>query len=181
MVLPETRARHHMTPTGANQVRRLLAIACRIAMPYDFPWALRRFMKRTAARADGDGAVAEHGAYERGARHSGRIDQRASISARRGYRRIGGMARAMLSQLTWIAARYSEHAQRHRTRRTAGVVDVVGNVKFDVEMPGDLSALRIEALARPVAVRWIAASCTTAKTKSCSRRLQPYCWCPKRC
>ena len=36
-----------MTPTGANQVRRLLGNrVSHCYAPYDFPWALRRFMKR---------------------------------------------------------------------------------------------------------------------------------------
>ena len=36
-----------MTPTGANQVRRLLGNrVSHCYAPYDFPWALHRFMKR---------------------------------------------------------------------------------------------------------------------------------------
>ena len=68
----------------------------------------------------------------------------------------------MLSQLTWIAAQYPEHAQRFLDLGAPpAIVDVVGNVKFDVEMPDDfrerVAALRTrwQTSGRPV---WIAAS-----------------------
>ena len=40
-----------MTPTGANQVRRLLGNrVSHCYAPYDFPWALHRFLKRVRPR-----------------------------------------------------------------------------------------------------------------------------------
>ena len=71
-----------VNPTAASQVRRLLGNrVSHCYAPYDFPWALRRFLNRVdrAARAVPDGAVAEPGAYERRAAHSGRLDQRAFV------------------------------------------------------------------------------------------------------
>jgi 3-deoxy-D-manno-octulosonic-acid transferase len=167
-LLPETRVLvTTMTPTGANQVRRLLGNrVSHCYAPYDFPWALRRFMKRVRPQLL---VLMETELWPNMVRMSAArgipvvlINARLSERSARGYRRVGGMARAMLSQLTWIAAQYSEHAQRFiELGAPPGVVDVVGNVKFDVEMPGDfrerVAALkaRWQTSGRPV---WIAAS-----------------------
>src|SRR5262249_38466731 len=78
------------------------------------------------------------------------------------YRRVASLTRSMLNRLTWIAAQYPEHAQRYvELGARAEIVDVVGNIKFDVELPDDF-AERVAALKnrwkmanRPV---WIAAS-----------------------
>lgn len=167
-LLPETRVLvSTMTPTGANQVRRLLGNrVSHCYAPYDFPWALRRFMKRVRPQLL---VLMETELWPNMVRMSAArgipvvlINARLSERSARGYRRIRGLVRPMLSQLTWIAAQYPEHAQRFvELGAPPGIVDVVGNVKFDVEMPGDFRE-RVAALktrwhtsGRPV---WIAAS-----------------------
>ncbi len=156
-----------MTPTGASQVRRLLGNrVSHCYAPYDFPWALRRFMKRVRPRLL---VLMETELWPNMVRMSAArgvpvvlINARLSERSARGYRRIAGLTRAMLGELTWIAAQYPEHAQRFvELGAPRGIVDVVGNVKFDVEMPGDfrerVAALRARwgTAGRPV---WIAAS-----------------------
>ena len=156
-----------MTPTGANQVRRLLGNrVSHCYAPYDFPWGLHRFLKRVRPRLL---VLIETELWPNMVRMSAArkipvvlINARLSERSARGYRRIAGLTRMMLTQLTWIAAQYSEHAQRFiELGAPADIVDIVGNVKFDVELPGDLSE-RVAALGvrwgtknRPV---WIAAS-----------------------
>ncbi len=167
-LLPEIRVLvTTMTPTGANQVRRLLGNrVSHCYAPYDFPWALRRFMKRVRPQLL---VLMETELWPNMVRMSVArgipvtlINARLSERSARGYRRIAGLTRSMLAQLTWIAAQYPEHAERFlELGAPPAIVDVVGNVKFDVEMPGDfrerVAALksRWQTSGRPV---WVAAS-----------------------
>ncbi len=156
-----------MTPTGANQVRRLLGNrVSHCYAPYDFPWALHRFLKRVRPRLL---VLIETELWPNMVRMTAArnipvvlINARLSERSAKGYRRIAPLTRMMLAQLSWIAAQYPEHARRFiELGAPAEIVDVVGNVKFDVELPGDLTE-RVAALRkrwgandRPV---WIAAS-----------------------
>jgi 3-deoxy-D-manno-octulosonic-acid transferase len=156
-----------MTPTGANQVRRLLGSrVSHCYAPYDFPWALHRFLKRVRPRLL---VLIETELWPNMVRMTTArkipvvlINARLSERSAKGYKRIAGLTRMMLTRLTWIAAQYPEHAQRFiELGAPADIVDVVGNVKFDVEVPGDLTervaALRKRWDAHDRAV-WIAAS-----------------------
>jgi 3-deoxy-D-manno-octulosonic-acid transferase len=156
-----------MTPTGANQVRRLLGSrVSHCYAPYDFPWALHRFLKRVRPRLL---VLIETELWPNMVRMTAArkipvvlINARLSERSAKGYKRIAGLTRMMLTRLTWIAAQYPEHAQRFiELGAPAEIVDVVGNVKFDVEVPGDLAervaALRKRWGANDRAV-WIAAS-----------------------
>ncbi len=156
-----------MTPTGASQVRRLLGNrVTHCYAPYDYPWAMRRFLKRVRPRLL---VLMETELWPNMITHSVRrrvpvvlINARMSERSARRYRRIAGLTRAMLRKLRWIAAQYPEHADRFvELGAPPEVVDVVGSVKFDVELPDDF-AERVAALRnrwapgdRPV---WIAAS-----------------------
>jgi 3-deoxy-D-manno-octulosonic-acid transferase len=156
-----------MTPTGANQVRRLLGNrVSHCYAPYDFPWALHRFLKRVRPRLL---VLMETELWPNMVRMSAArgvpvvlINARLSERSARGYRRIGGLTRMMLTRLTWIAAQYAEHAQRFiELGARLEIVDVVGNVKFDVELPGDFKE-RVAALSARWGAKdrlvWIAAS-----------------------
>ena len=156
-----------MTPTGANQVRRLLGNrVTHCYAPYDYPWALRRFLQRVRPRVL---VLIETELWPNMVRMSAArripvvlINARMSERSANRYRRIAGLTRSMLNRLTWIAAQYQEHATRYaELGARPEIVDVVGNVKFDVELPDDF-AERVAALRnrwkmtdRPV---WIAAS-----------------------
>jgi len=156
-----------MTPTGANQVRRLLGNrVTHCYAPYDYPWALRRFLKRVRPRVL---VLIETELWPNMLRMSAArripvvlINARMSERSANRYRRVASLTRWMLNRLTWIAAQYPEHARRYVDLGAApAIVDVVGNVKFDVELPDDFKE-RVAALRsrwkmanRPV---WIAAS-----------------------
>jgi 3-deoxy-D-manno-octulosonic-acid transferase len=156
-----------MTPTGANQVRRLLGNrVTHCYAPYDYPWALRRFLKRVRPRLL---VLIETELWPNMLRLTAArrvpvvlINARMSERSANRYRRVASLTRSMLNRLTWIAAQYPEHAQRYvELGARAEIVDVVGNIKFDVELPDDF-AERVAALKnrwkmanRPV---WIAAS-----------------------
>jgi 3-deoxy-D-manno-octulosonic-acid transferase len=156
-----------MTPTGSEQVRRLLGDAVlHCYAPYDFGFAVRRFLDRvqprllvlvetelwpnlismTAARAVPVVAI------------NARLSERSA----RGYAHISWLSGPMIARLTWVACQTPEHAARFRR---LGVPDdrvvAMGTVKFDHELPAD-HAQRVAVLrdrwalaGRPV---WIAAS-----------------------
>jgi 3-deoxy-D-manno-octulosonic-acid transferase len=156
-----------MTPTGANQVRRLLGNrVTHCYAPYDYPWALRRFLKRVRPRLL---VLIETELWPNMLRMSRArripvvlINARMSERSANRYRRVASLTRWMLNRLTWIAAQYPDHALRYiELGARPEIVDVVGNVKFDVELPDDFRE-RVAALTnrwkmanRPV---WIAAS-----------------------
>ena len=152
-----------VTPTGARQVRDSLGETVRHAyLPYDLPWAVNRFLARARPRL---GIVMEtelwpnlYRACER--RGIPLLVANARLSARsaRGYGWIPGLIRETLAA-AHIAARDEADAARFRSLG-APRVTVAGNLKFDLQLPGDL-AVRGRALrarlgeTRPV---WIAGS-----------------------
>ena len=166
-MLPEVRVLvTTRTPTGASQVRRLLGNrVSHCYAPYDFPWALRRFLNRVRPRLL---VLIETQLWPNMVRLSAArkipvvlINARLSERSARRYQRIAGLTRDMLRRLTWIAAQYPADARRFvELDAPAKNVDVVGNVEFDVELPDDFAdrvatlRSRWETADRPV---WIAA------------------------
>lgn len=156
-----------MTPTGATQVRRLLGNrVSHCYAPYDFPWAIRRFLNRVRPRLL---VLIETELWPNMVRLSAArkipvvlINARLSERSARYYQRISGLTRGVLRRLTWVAAQYPEDAKRFvELGAPSKIVDVVGNVNFDVELPDDFAERvatlrsRWETEDRPV---WIAAS-----------------------
>jgi 3-deoxy-D-manno-octulosonic-acid transferase len=155
-----------MTPTGSRQVRELFGE--RVAhcyVPYDFPDAVRRFFDRVLPEL---AVVAETEFWpnlfaecERRRIPLFLVNGRVSQASLRGYLRVPGITRAMLSSADLLCAQTSVDAQRLRNLGApAELVHVTGNLKFDVELPAELlaeaRALRGEwGRGRPV---WIAAS-----------------------
>ena len=161
-----------MTPTGAGQVRRLLGNrVSHCYAPYDFPWALHRFLKRVRPRLL---VMVQTELWPNRVRMSAArhipvvlINARMSERSARRYRRMGAYTRATLRRMTWVGAQYPEDAQRFiELGAPAEIVDVAGDVNFDIEMPGDfderVAALkaRWETTDRPV---WIAAGTEVAE------------------
>mgnify|MGYP001157392286 CR=1 FL=1 len=156
-----------MTPTGSEQVSALLGEAVEHCYaPYDFPFAVRRFLEHTQpsalilmeteiwpnlvlqAKALGIPVMLVNG--------------RLSAKSARGYRRFRWLANRVLQAFDLIACQTSEHAQRFAQLGVAqSRLQVVGNVKYDLNIPAD-----IEAQARNLALHlgpppqryWIAAS-----------------------
>jgi 3-deoxy-D-manno-octulosonic-acid transferase len=156
-----------MTPTGSAQVRRLLpADVAHCYAPYDFGFAVRRFLARVQPRLlvlmetelwpNLIGATADRNVPVVA------INARLSERSARGYARIGWLTRPMLRRLQWIACQYPDHVERFRSLGAAAErVEAMGSVKFDLVLPRDHTA-RVAALRaewrigeRPV---WIAAS-----------------------
>lgn len=128
----------HMTPTGRATAQELFAPhAARVTsvyLPYDFPFALRRFLARV--RPD-FGLVMETELWPNLiAECAGRglplllVNARLSARSARGYRRLGALAREALRSLAAIGAQTEADAQRLR-ELGASRVEVTGNLKFD--------------------------------------------------
>ena len=165
------RARHpgrrilvtHMTPTGRATGRELFGDTVdRAWLPYDLGFAVRRFLDHYRPQA---GIVMETEIWprllEEAARRgipvvlaNGRMSER---SARR-YGRAPSLTRWAMENLSGVAAQTQADAQRF-TRLGARDPAVLGNVKFDVEVPEAMLALgrefRLRIGTRPV---WLAAS-----------------------
>ena len=119
----------HMTPTGRATARELFGDNPRVAsvyLPYDYPFAVRRFLGRFApdARPDhGNRTVAEPDRRSATTRHMPLLLVNARLSERsaRGYRRLHALTREALGKLAAIAAQTGADAQRlQRTRRDQG-------------------------------------------------------------
>ncbi|MGH8441302.1 MAG: lipid IV(A) 3-deoxy-D-manno-octulosonic acid transferase [Nevskiaceae bacterium] len=154
------------TPAGSERV--LAALGDRVAhayAPYDLPGAVSRFLDRVQPRCV---IVMEtelwpnlyHALGRRGAKiviANARLSPR-SIGR---YRAVRGLAAQTLAQCAAIAAQSEEDAARFRELGAdPGRVHVLGNLKFDVELPEAQvaagRALRARwGTARPV---WVAAS-----------------------
>jgi len=155
-----------MTPTGSQQVRELFGErVSHCYVPYDFPDAVRRFLDRVRPEA---AVIAETEFWPNIFAECGRrriplllVNGRVSQASLRGYLRVPGIARAMLSNADLLCAQTRVDAQRLRNLGAAErLIHVTGNLKFDVELPIDLleeaRALRGHwGRERPV---WIAAS-----------------------
>ncbi|MYD96443.1 MAG: 3-deoxy-D-manno-octulosonic acid transferase [Gammaproteobacteria bacterium] len=130
-----------MTPTGSARVGILLGESVEHCYaPYDYPWAVRRFLDRTRPKAL---VIMETELWpnliaETSARGAPVLLVNARLSARsyRGYRRVGGFTRRMLERIDGILCQYEDTAERFRSLGAASV-EVTGSVKFDAEMPPD--------------------------------------------
>jgi 3-deoxy-D-manno-octulosonic-acid transferase len=154
------------TPTGSERVRAALGDRVHHCyLPYDLPDAVARFLRRVQPRR---AVIMETELWPNlyaalSARRVPVIIANARLSPRSfaGYGRVPGFTRATLAHCSAIAAQSDADAQRFRELGAPeGRVHVVGNLKFDLEMPEELlraaKALRWRwGSRRPV---WIAAS-----------------------
>ena len=131
-----------MTVTGYAQVQRLLSgLVKHVYAPYDFPWAINRFLGVVSPR------VLILMETELWPNLMKKLDDRgvsvllinARLSERsfKGYKRVSGLSRPMFSSLTWTGCQYPAHARR---LAELGVKDpeTTGSVKFDLVLPTDL-------------------------------------------
>jgi 3-deoxy-D-manno-octulosonic-acid transferase len=154
----------HMTATGREAGRALFGDRVVQAwLPYDVPFAIDAFLARFRPRA---GLLMETELWPNlvaGCRARGvplfLVNARLSAQSAGGYARIAPLSRPLLSALAGVAAQTADDAAR---LAALGAPDpaIVGNLKFDVDVPAAAHeagrALRSRiGDARPV---WIAAS-----------------------
>ncbi|MDO6386079.1 lipid IV(A) 3-deoxy-D-manno-octulosonic acid transferase [Uliginosibacterium sp. 31-12] len=150
----------HMTPTGRATSEELFGKEARVVrtyLPYDFPWAQRRFFARARPHM---GIVMETEVWPNlmcAAEQAGipMLLANARLSARsaRGYQRLGQLARTSFGRFSKVLAQTADDASR---LAACGAVQpiVSGNVKFDLELtPAQLALgteFRAAASGRPV-------------------------------
>lgn len=155
------------TATGAARARALWAgRAQQCFLPYDYPWAVRRFLDNCQPRLV---IIMETELWPNllqalAERQIPVLLANARLSARsaRGYGRVAGLVRPMLQQLRVLAAQDQDTAQRFlQLGLPPQCLQVTGSLKFDLTLPTDLPA-RVQAVRaqwalaeRPV---WVAAS-----------------------
>ena len=129
----------HTTPTGREASRELFGDSVlRCYLPYDFPFAVRRFLRHFAPSV---GLLMETEIWFNLIRRCKRngvplllVNARLSERSARRYARFGGLTRQALGELAAVAAQTEADARR-LTGLGAGTVSVMGNLKFDVAPP----------------------------------------------
>ncbi len=132
----------HMTATGREGGRALFGDRVTQAwLPYDLPFAMRRFLARFRPRA---GLLVETELWPNLAATASEagvplflINARLSERSARGYARIGALARPLVQALAGVAAQTEADAQRLRALGATHVV-VTGNLKFDATIPAEM-------------------------------------------
>lgn len=153
----------HMTPTGrAASVALFGDTVERIYLPYDTPWAMRRFLLHYQPRI---GLIMETELWPNLLAECHAvgvpvclINARLSARSARRYARWPNLTRQTLWLLDAIGAQSAEDAAR-LTQLGAKKITVTGNIKFDIDAPPEQLALgrgfRARMGERPV---WLAAS-----------------------
>ena len=134
----------HMTPTGHATGAELFGGEARVRqsyLPYELPWALRRFLQRARPQV---GIIMETEIWPNllAAARTANIPMmlaNARLSARsaRGYQRLGRLARNAIECFAIIGAQSEADAQRLQSLGARNVV-VTGNIKHDVEISAEL-------------------------------------------
>jgi 3-deoxy-D-manno-octulosonic-acid transferase len=153
----------HMTPTGRATSEALFGDAVeRIYLPYDTPWAMRRFLRHYRPRF---GLIMETELWPNliaACREAGvplaLVNARLSDRSAGRYAKFPALTREALQSLVAIGAQSADDAARLGVLGAQGVT-VTGNIKFDIEAPPAQLELGGELRARcgnrPV---WLAAS-----------------------
>jgi len=156
-----------MTPTGSEQViQRLADCVDHCYAPYDFKFAVRRFFDAVQPRLLvlmetelWPNLIAE--AHQRGVRVV-LVNARLSARSARGYSRVPGLTKTMLTRLSNIACQSEEHLSRFVALGASAITSqALGSVKYDVALPEDFEIEVADLRAkfslgdRPL---WIAAS-----------------------
>ncbi|MEO7051640.1 MAG: lipid IV(A) 3-deoxy-D-manno-octulosonic acid transferase [Rhodanobacter sp.] len=155
-----------VTPTGAARVHQLFGdSAFQVYLPYDLPFAVRRFMNRIRPRL---ALIVEteiwpnlYFACQRRGIPLMIVNARLSARSMRGYKPLRALASSALACVDLIAAQSRTDAARYRLLGAdPQKVLVSGNMKFDMPIPvgavAEGAAMRTHwGMRRPV---WIAAS-----------------------
>lgn len=154
------------TPTGSDRVRAAFGEEVfHVYLPFDLPGPVARFLARVRPAV---AVVMETELWPNLYAACGRRDipvvvanARLSPRSTARYRRVRGLVRETLSRVRVVAARGEADAARFRELGAPdAAVVVTGDLKYDLELPGDL-ADRAEALRREWGAErpiWVAAS-----------------------
>lgn len=142
----------HTTPTGRAASEQLYGDdVLRVYLPYDYPFAVRRFLNHFLPRA---GILLETEIWFNliHACHAAHIpllllNARLSEKSARGYTRVARLTRNALGELAAIAAQTEEDAAR-LTALGGSNISVMGNLKFDIEPPEAMLELGTQLRAR---------------------------------
>jgi 3-deoxy-D-manno-octulosonic-acid transferase len=135
----------HATPTGRAAGEQLFGdTVLRAYLPYDLPFAVKRFLRHFRPRA---GLLMEtelwfnliHACKAKGVPLL-LVNARMSAKSARGYARLGWLVENALIQLAAVAAQTRVDAERLCELGAPQVV-VTGNLKFDVVAPADVARL----------------------------------------
>ena len=152
-----------MTPAGRATAEQLFGGRAEVRyLPYDYAWAVRRFLRRARPAM---GLIMETELWPNLVREAGRariplylVNARLSQKSADGYRRFAALTREVLQGFEAVAAQTDDDASRLRALGAREVV-VTGNLKFDVAPAPEQIALagRFREMAgnRPL---WLAAS-----------------------
>ncbi|MEW6313071.1 MAG: lipid IV(A) 3-deoxy-D-manno-octulosonic acid transferase [Pseudomonadota bacterium] len=135
----------HMTPTGRDTGEQLFgADVLRCYLPYDFPFALRRFLRHYRPAA---GVLMETELWFNLIHECRRsqvplylVNARLSEKSAAGYARFASLTADALNELAGIAAQ-SEDDRERLLGLGARQVEVMGNLKFDITPPPQQFAL----------------------------------------
>ncbi len=128
------------TPTGSARVRAVLKDSVsHVYLPYDFPGAVNRFLKQFKPRI---AVILETEIWPNlfaacGANNAKLVIINACLSesSARGYQKISALIRPAISIVTHISAQTKEDAARFiAIGAPAQRIEVIGNLKFDVEV-----------------------------------------------
>ena len=125
----------HTTPTGRRTGEQLFGdTVLRAYLPYDLPWAVRRFLRAFRPQA---GVLMETELWPNLLAQCRRaripvvlLNARMSERSARGYARIGRLSREAMAALSGVGAQTQADAQRIAALG-AHRVEVTGNLKFD--------------------------------------------------
>ena len=130
-----------MTPTGSQQViKRFGSDVVHQYIPYDLPWALRRFFKKYKPRL---GIIMETELWPNLIDQAKRMElpllllnARLSDKAFKQYEKVAFIFKPVLNQFTAIFAQSDEDATRFMALgASVSSVHMLGNMKFDVQTP----------------------------------------------
>jgi len=156
-----------MTPTGSARITALFGERVQHCyLPYDLPWAARRFIGRVRPTL---AILMETELWPNHIHQCARLNiplvlanGRLSARSAQGYARLGGLTRALLNEISWLAVQNADDAKRFCALGASPErVTVTGSIKFDITPPEGIAphalALRRDwqAVERPL---WIAAS-----------------------
>jgi len=154
------------TPTGAARARALFGALARVRyVPYDLPGAVRRFFARVQPRL---AVVLETELWPNLYRECGRrrvplvlASARLSERSLGRYRLLGSLLRETLAQIAAVGAQGAVDADRFRALGAdPAKISIVGNLKFDFELPPETAAraARLRQRYAPDRPLWVAGS-----------------------